>query len=152
VVKSIVRMTGMLMLVCLLCLMMTTETLSIPIVISRYGGRSRKSKISRQLYEREKRSVANTCSVTRMVIPGIVLGECPRIQVNYQEFYARGSKSSLDEYYKGRCDILDYKYRGKPYPVWVELFVIFSLILCVHWFLCVVCFPRTPPPKNRYKF
>jgi hypothetical protein len=74
----------------------------------------------------EKRRV-NTCSVARAVNPDIKLGECPNVINEYKQVYARDSMSSLNNYYKGKCDIA----RGVQEPTLVGKIVGAVLLITI---------------------
>jgi hypothetical protein len=67
----------------------------------------------------EEKWRVNTCSVARLVNPDIKIGECPNIINEYKQLYTRDSMSSLKNYYKGKCDIL----QGVQEPTLVDKIV-----------------------------
>ena len=112
----------MMLLVCLLCLFAIGT--SLPIVISRNGGRSRRRRAAYLL--EEKKRVA-TCCTARMVNPDIKIGQCPNVIREYKHLYTRDSVSFLKDYYTCRCDIVYVK----PSYIVGQWFVAFLGISCM---------------------
>ena len=109
------------LVLCLLVVFLLPFGSGLPIVISRYGGRSRRR---RERYIMEEKRRVNTCSVARAVNPDIKLGECPNIRNEYKQLYARDSFSYLKNYYKSKCDIPHIKERYLVGELWGALLLI----------------------------
>lgn len=87
-------------LVSMFCLL--TLTRALPVVISRYGGKS----VRRDAYRREEKRRLATCHVAMLANPDITIGKCPVFVNEYTKLYERDSTSFLQSYYKNRCDIV----------------------------------------------
>jgi hypothetical protein len=103
---------------------------AIPVVISRYGGRSSARQVQ---YAREETRRVNTCSLARIIHPDIQIGQCPNVVPKY---HTEDSASLLRDYYKNRCDKV---YTSAPPPFIVGAFFgIVSCLATVGLFFCFV--------------
>ena len=104
---------------------------SLPIVISRYGGRSRRCAHARQIIqERDRRIRYNTCSLACLTNKHIKIGFCPNNLNEYKKLYTRDSFSYLEDYYKNRCDIVVEEKKNPLFATFLILLGLFIFIFC----------------------